>query len=165
MANPDTPAPITDAHTTCLLDVIAGLSCAQIGLPRLFFQSLQQTSLKLAVTPQSRNVNEPVGVSSSHYIAVKVEGVITTTTLLSQPLRIAKAVKLTLASQLLSAKTMHSENGTVKPLESNQTLEQTAEPHNDFFTGQFLLPFAVPGTHQVNTMQSVLNKQYLRTPP
>jgi len=31
----------------------------------------------------------------------------------------------------------------------NQNMEQSVEPHNDFFSAQFLLPFNVPGTHQV----------------
>ncbi len=43
VANPDTPAPVTDAHTTCLLDVVSILASSQIGLPRFFFQSLQNT--------------------------------------------------------------------------------------------------------------------------
>ena len=41
MANPDTPQPVTDTHTTCLLDVVNLLTSCQMGFPRLFFQSLQ----------------------------------------------------------------------------------------------------------------------------
>ena len=43
VASADTPQPITDAHTTCLLDVVSLLISCQMGLPRMFFQSLQQT--------------------------------------------------------------------------------------------------------------------------
>ena len=41
LANPDTPQPVTDTHTTCLLDVVNLLTSCQMGFPRLFFQSLQ----------------------------------------------------------------------------------------------------------------------------
>jgi hypothetical protein len=39
----------------------------------------------------------------------------------------------------------------VKIPESNQTLEQSVVPHNDFFSAQFLIPFAVAGMHSVST--------------
>jgi len=148
MANPDTPQPVTDTHTTCLLDVVNLLASCQMGFPRLFFQSLQQTSLKLAVTPQPRSGNEPIGVSNSQHMAIKIEGVIATATTLKHTLRTVKSLKLTLNSQLQNpaAKVLQTND---KLPDCNQNLEHTVEPHNDFFSTQFLLPFAVPGTHQV----------------
>ena len=65
LSQPDTPPPLTDAHTTCLLDVVNLLATCQMGMPRFFFQSLQQTSLKLAVTPQPRSGNEPIGTATA----------------------------------------------------------------------------------------------------
>ena len=115
-----------------------------MGFPRLFFQSLQQTHLKLAVTPQPRTGNEPIGVSNSQHMAIKVEGVITTNTELPKQLRCVKSLKLILNSTLQTAKVM-----TEKMPDCNQSLEQIVEPHNDFFSTQFLIPFSVPGTHQV----------------
>jgi integrator complex subunit 7 len=148
VANPDTPQPITDAHTTCLLDVTSLLTSCQMGLPRLFYQSLQNTSLKLAVTPQPRLGNEPIGVSNAQHMAIKVEGVITTSSSIEKPLRKVKFIKLTLTSQLLNASAKVIQSGEKLP-DCNQTLEHTAEPHNDFFLAQFLIPFPVAGTHQV----------------
>jgi hypothetical protein len=42
--------PISDRHTQCLLSAVTTLaSSPTAGLPRFFFQSLQTTTLKLAV--------------------------------------------------------------------------------------------------------------------
>ncbi len=58
------------------------------------------------------------------------------------------SIKLVLSSTLQTPK-----QGTdlVKLPESNQTLEQSVVPHNDFFSAQFLIPFAVAGMHSVRT--------------
>ena len=115
------------------------------------FYVFQQTSLKLAVTPQPRSGNEPIGVSNSQHMAIKIEGVIATATTLKHTLRTVKSLKLTLNSQLQNpaAKVLQTND---KLPDCNQNLEHTVEPHNDFFSTQFLLPFAVPGTHQVSNL-------------
>merc|ERR1719318_538023 len=74
-ANP-AAKPISHLHTSCLIEVVGLLVAHPLPYPRFFFQSLQQTKLKLAVTPQPRAVGEPVAVNTSQYLAVKVEGVI-----------------------------------------------------------------------------------------
>ena len=88
------------------------------------------------------------GVSSSQHMAIKVEGVITTTTSLSKPLRTVKSIKLILTSQLQNPSAKALQNNE-KMLDCNQSLEQILEPHNDFFSAQFLIPFPMPRTHQV----------------
>ena len=159
LTRPDTPPPITDAHTTCLLDVVNLLVTCQMGLPRFFFQSLQQTSLKLAVTPQPRSGNEPIGVSNSQHMAIKVEGVITTATSLSKSLRTVKSIKLILTSQLQNPSAKALQNNE-KATDCNQSLEQILEPHNDFFSAQFLIPFSVPGTHQVSREKKIVKLKH-----
>ncbi len=72
------PPPITDAHTDVLHRAAAVLLAAPVRYPRFFFQQLQSTSLKLSVTPQPRAAGEPVTVSASQQLAVKVEGVVAT---------------------------------------------------------------------------------------
>ena len=54
------------------MKVVALVASHQISLPRFFYQALQTTGLKLAVTPQPRSIGEPVPVSSSQQLAVKV---------------------------------------------------------------------------------------------
>ena len=81
-------------------------------------------------------------------MAIKVEGVITTATTLIRQLRSVKSLRLTLTSQLQNPAAKVLQTNEKMP-DCNQMLEHTVEPHNDFFSTQFLLPFAVPGTHQV----------------
>ena len=82
-------------------------------------------------------------------MAIKVEGVITTATASTKQLRSVKSLRLTLNSQLQNPAAKVLQTNEKLP-DCNQTLEHTVEPHNDFFSTQFLLPFAVPGTHQVS---------------
>lgn len=47
-----------------------------LPIPRYFFQVLQSTSVKLAISPQPRVLGEFISVQSGSHLAVKVEGVI-----------------------------------------------------------------------------------------
>ena len=58
------------------MEVVAQITSHPLPYPRFFYQSLQQTKLKLAITPQPRAAGEPVTVDTSQYMAVTVEGVI-----------------------------------------------------------------------------------------
>lgn len=49
---------------------------ASFSIPRFFFQVLQSTSVKLAISPQPRVMGECISVQSGSQLAVKVEGVI-----------------------------------------------------------------------------------------
>ena len=66
------PPPIGDAHTDALQRAAALVLSAPLCYPRFFFQSLQGTSVKLSVTPQPRAQGEPIGVSASQNMAIKV---------------------------------------------------------------------------------------------
>lgn len=52
------------------------LSNASIPIPRYYFQILQSTSVKLAISPQPRVMGEFISVQANSQLAVKVEGVI-----------------------------------------------------------------------------------------
>ena len=113
---------------------------------------MQNTSLKLSVTPQPRSIGEPTGVSTSHQMAIKVEGVVTSSqsSHLDSPFRSVSSVTVTASSQLISLAKSAINNG-------NSTYEgvkmsSTVQPHNDFFQAQFLIQFPVAGSHQVNQM-------------
>lgn len=49
---------------------------ASLPVPRFFFQVMQSTSVKLAISPQPRVLGEFISVQSGSQLAVKVEGVI-----------------------------------------------------------------------------------------
>ncbi|TRY73744.1 hypothetical protein TCAL_00974 [Tigriopus californicus] len=150
--------PITNIHTDCLFQVIALLISSPLGLPRFFFQSLQQTHLKLAVTPQPRSSGEPVGVSTCQQFAIKVEGVIAAAHQTPKPFRTVEFVMISLHSTLVTAN-KSSGLEVRKVSECSQALEEKAVPHNDFFTAQFLVPFAVAGFHLVTIETQLVDSE------
>lgn len=60
----------------CLLKHVEVLAKASLCIPRYFFQTLQSTSVKLAISPQPRVAGEFISVQPGSQLAVKVEGVI-----------------------------------------------------------------------------------------
>jgi len=159
LTGPEAPAPISRSHTACLIKVVELLASEQLCLPRLFFQSLQTTSIKLAVTPQPSNAGEPIAVPSSQHMAIKVEGVITTAG--SADFRKIDSIRLSLSSVLQSPINPTkppdgTADGKVRTSECNQS--QTVVPHNDFFTAQFLVPFPTPGNYLVGVDTRLVDK-------
>lgn len=59
-----------------LKKIVEILANARLPVPRFFFQILQSTSVKLAISPQPRVMGEFISVQSGSQLAVKVEGVI-----------------------------------------------------------------------------------------
>jgi len=160
LANNPSPLakPISHLHTTCLMGVVAKITSHPLPYPRFFFQSLQQTKLKLAITPQPRAAGEPVAVNTSQYMAVKVEGVIQRSGGESvHPREVAGVVvQLNCTMQKVQDKPVKSES---KIENTTTNLEQEVEPHNDFFSSQFLVPFPSPGLYTVNIDTAWKDKQ------
>uniref|UniRef100_A0A182SHY3 Integrator complex subunit 7 n=1 Tax=Anopheles maculatus TaxID=74869 RepID=A0A182SHY3_9DIPT len=67
---------LTHEHTDMMMKQIETVVRSSHCTPRFFFQVLQNTSVKLALTPQSRVPGEPVLVQPNSHLVVKVEGVI-----------------------------------------------------------------------------------------
>lgn len=63
-------------HVELLKTVVEILANASLSYPRFFFQVLQSTSVKLAISPQPRVLGEFISVQSGSQLAVKVEGVL-----------------------------------------------------------------------------------------
>lgn len=59
-----------------LKKIVELLMNASLPVPRFFFQIMQSTSVKLAISPQPRVLGEFISVQSGSQLAVKVEGVI-----------------------------------------------------------------------------------------
>ena len=140
--------PISHLHTSCLTEVVAKITSHPFPYPRFFYQSLQQTKIKLQVTPQSKTSGEPVAVNTSQFLAVKVEGVIQRSpgslTGRDRERKVAGVVVQlgsTIQKQQAESKT---------EVATTTTMEQEVEPHNDFFVSQFLVPFPSPGLYTVN---------------
>lgn len=126
---------ITNRHTEMILNQLEVLLQMPICMPRFFFQVLQNTSIKLSISPQPRVPGDPVVVQPGSSLVVKVEGVIQHYAKTPSLYRSVDSVQLTLTSQLISPKTndFKMPNDTI-------TLTQTVKPHRDFLTGNFMIP-------------------------
>lgn len=143
--------PVSYMHTACLCNAIISLLKVPLSFQRYFFQKLQSTSIKLALSPSPRNPAEPIAVQSNQQLALKVEGVVQHG---SKPglFRRIQSVCLNVSSTLQSK----SGQDYKIPIDSmTNEMEQRVEPHNDYFSTQFLLNFAVLGTHNITVESSV----------
>lgn len=126
---------ISNRHTDIILSQIEILMQSPICVPRFFFQVLQNTTIKLSISPQPRVSGDPVIVQPGSSLVVKVEGVIQHYGKSPNLFRSIDSIQLTLTSQLTSPKT-----NDFKLNNDMITLTQTVKPHRDFLTGSFLLP-------------------------
>lgn len=65
---------ISNRHMDLLLKQIEIAVKAPFCVPRFFFQILQNTSVKLALSPQPRVIGEPIFVQPNSNLVVRVEG-------------------------------------------------------------------------------------------
>ncbi|XP_073484512.1 integrator complex subunit 7 [Aquarana catesbeiana] len=145
--------PVSYLHTTCLCNAVISLLKVPLSFQRYFFQKLQSTSIKLALSPSPRNPTEPIAVQSNQQMALKVEGVVQHG---SKPglFRKIQSVCLNVSSTLQSKPGQDYK----MPLEGIRSeIEQRVEPHNDYFSTQFLLNLSVLGTHQITVESSVVD--------
>ncbi|XP_006888027.1 PREDICTED: integrator complex subunit 7-like isoform X3 [Elephantulus edwardii] len=122
-----------------------------LSFQRYFFQKLQSTSIKLALSPSPRNPAEPIAVQNNQQLALKVEGVVQHG---SKPglFRKIQSVCLNVSSTLQSK----SGQDYKIPIDNmTNEMEQRVEPHNDYFSTQFLLNFTILGTHNITVESSV----------
>ncbi|NXM17311.1 INT7 protein, partial [Ploceus nigricollis] len=141
------------ASNTCLCNAVIALLKVPLSFQRYFFQKLQSTSIKLALSPSPRNPAEPIAVQNNQQLALKVEGVVQHG---SKPglFRKIQSVCLNVSSVLQSK----SGQDYKIPLDNmTNEMEQRVEPHNDYFSTQFLLNFVILGTHNITVESSVID--------
>ncbi|KAF7254146.1 Integrator complex subunit 7 [Varanus komodoensis] len=151
MASRNYPVKETSKHTACLCSAVIALLKVPLSFQRYFFQKLQSTSIKLALSPSPRNPAEPIVVQNNQQLALKVEGVVQHG---SKPglFRKVQSICLNVSSTLQSK----SGQDYKLPLDSlTNEMEQMVEPHNDYFSTQFLLNFIIVGTHSITVESSV----------
>ncbi|XP_073994843.1 integrator complex subunit 7 [Rhodnius prolixus] len=125
---------ITHQHVQCLLEQVEVLVTGPFCLPRYFFQILQSTSVKLAVSPQPRVNGEWITVISGAQLAVKVEGVIQHG---SRPGLFRSVEKVTVS--LVTQPTPRANTNEKVASDVSLSLTQTVIPVRDFFSAQFLV--------------------------
>ncbi|KAJ8391516.1 hypothetical protein AAFF_G00088380 [Aldrovandia affinis] len=145
--------PVSYLHTGCLCDAVIALLKVPLSFQRYFFQKLQSTSIKLALSPSPRSPTEPIPVQNNQQLTLKVEGVVQHG---SAPglFRKIQSVCLNVSSTLQSK----SGQDFKIPLDAKTNeIERRVEPHNDYFSTQFLLNFSILGTHTVTVETSVVD--------
>ncbi|NXC13684.1 INT7 protein, partial [Corythaeola cristata] len=141
------------ASNACLCNAVIALLKVPLSFQRYFFQKLQSTSIKLALSPSPRNPAEPIAVQNNQQLALKVEGVVQHG---SKPglFRKIQSVCLNVSSVLQSK----SGQDYKIPIDNmTNEMEQRVEPHNDYFSTQFLLNFVILGTHNITVESSVID--------
>lgn len=132
-------------HANMLADASKLLISVPLCFPRFFFQTLQQTNIKLAFTPQPKNTcDRAIIVFHETSLALKVEGVIQHG---AKPgiFRRVHSVCLKVTSSLTKPE-MVRPNAKLPTISPNE-ISKTAVPHNDYFSLQFLLSFSYPGLY------------------
>lgn len=144
-----------------LKKIVEILINASVPIPRYFFQILQSTSVKLAISPQPRVLGEFISVQAGSQLAVKVEGVIQHSMKPGRFRRIHNVV-VTVTSQLQPTGAGSKSKDFVLDLlttkEPTSVLTQTVTPHKDFFTLQFLLAFPRGGQYLLVVEASVVDE-------
>lgn len=140
---------ITHTHIQSLKKQASLLVTTPMCFPRYFFQTLQSTTITLAVSPQPRVNGEPITVNMGSNFVVKVEGVVQHGT--KAKFRKVDGIQLTVMSQLVTR------NHDTRPAEGNLMLTQTVKPHKDFFASEFCLSFNQGSQHQVHIEAALID--------
>lgn len=154
IADENTHQTITHKQVELLKKAVEAVVNASLTIPRFFFQVLQSTSIKLAITPQPRVLGEFISVQAGSQLAVKVEGVIQHG-LKPAFFRKVEGIVITVVSQLQG--NAKGKEVDAKNVEATSTLAQTVTPHRDFFTAQFLLAFPRGGQYLLTIEASVVD--------
>ncbi|XP_025207626.1 integrator complex subunit 7 [Melanaphis sacchari] len=140
---------ITHKHIQSLKKQASLLVTTPMCFPRYFFQTLQSTTITLAVSPQPRVNGEPITVNMGSNFVVKVEGVVQHGT--KAKFRKVDGIQLTITSQLVTR------NHETRTTEGNLMLMQTVKPHKDFFASEFCLSFNQGSQHQVHIEAALID--------
>jgi len=143
-------------QTQCLCQAIATQIEMPIPYPAYFFRSLQLTSIKLAVSPSSKSIHEPVHVNLDTQLALKVEGLIEEHGKSGFFRKVHSACITIKVKASGGAKTNSSDTKPKVP--TSITLQDIVQPHNEYFSSQFLVSFNTLGQHEIFIIASVTDK-------
>ncbi|GFY39151.1 integrator complex subunit 7 [Trichonephila inaurata madagascariensis] len=123
-------------------------------LPRFFFQALQSTSIKLAISPQPKTSGEPIIIQNTSQLSIKVEGVVQHG---SRPGLYRKVDKILITVSSQQTRTPQQDSKVFPETFPTTTLSQNVTPHYDYFHAQFLLGFSVAGLHSITIEAAVID--------
>lgn len=155
---------IEETHIRMLEQMSQDLLSVPLSMPRLFFQSVQQISVKLAVSPQPKIPGDLVIVMSSMNFALKVEGVIVTSQQSTTRNRNRSVAKVMLnvttspVSGINNGKTVLMPESFARPVDAGLSVSSVVVPKNEYFSTQFLLHFGSSGIHTITVEASIIDE-------
>lgn len=117
--------------------------------PRYFFQPLQMTQIKLAITPQPSAFSGSLELMLNFNLVLKVEGLI-------QNLSKTKIV-IRKVSKVIVSVTMNSAKVTESSI--NLFFQSITTPRNNYFKTEFLLPLKWSGSFNIEIDASIIDEQ------
>lgn len=137
-----------------LVDLIRSFSASVIRcpfvFPRYFFQPLQSTQIKLAITPQPSGSSGTISLLINQNLVLKVEGLIQN---LSKSLIVIRNIAKILISIALTP-VKQTLNGDM-----NYFVQSIAIPDNNYFKAEFLIPLKYVGSFNVAIEISIIDEQ------
>lgn len=124
------------------------LTCSFV-YPRYFFQPLQKTQIKLAITPSSGSNATPLYVNLNNHFVLKVEGLIQDS---SKPYAIVRKI-----SKIIASVTMNPAKATEH--DSSLFFQSISTPENNYFKSEFLLPLRWSGLFNIDVNISIMDDQ------
>lgn len=158
------------AQTENLLEISGRLLRIPFVVPRYFFQPLQNTVLKLAISPQPKanSMEQSIVIYSNTNFAFKVEGLIKDSRPDGAegrrnrlPIREVNQILIQVTSITKSNLSSLSIFDFAKKADSPQQLQSIAQPHNEYFQEQFLLNLKT-GYHQINVEAFVIDHNHAK---
>lgn len=143
-----------DAKQIKLLNSISeDVLSVPLRVPRLFFQSVQMITVKLAVSPLPKITGEPLILPANNSLALKVEGVIVASQKTRSLTRQVSRVSLNVSSHPILKNGEFGQFG--KAGELNQNCLVT--PFKDYFQNQFLLTLPTSGLHSITVEAAIID--------
>ncbi|CAG0888007.1 unnamed protein product [Cyprideis torosa] len=171
---------VSGADVSCLREIVQRFLQTPVPVPRFFFQTLQQTEVKLSVTPTppplaSGSENAIFHQTSQGLLAVKVEGVIqrgdgteagkTNRKESHQKVSYREVCEVCLEVETHLLQAAPRPKGSVPPPpvkspEGPTKISRRVVPHKDFFSAHFLLSFPQAGLHQLLVTAKIIDEDH-----
>ena len=142
-----------------LQSVSSDLLKVPLCIPRFFFQSIQNTCIKLAISPQPKSPGETLIINTNVNFALRVEGIVINSG--SKIIRKVRKILLSVTTNLISRTSSqfnNNDNIPLKPGYNDLSLQTIVVPYNDYFQSQFLLSLTNPGLYSINIETSIIDK-------
>lgn len=143
-----------------LQSIGADLLAVPLCIPRLFFQSVQSVSVKLAISPQPKNMGELILVPAQTQFALRVEGVIVSGRHRTKMARRVSKIMLHVTSSALSKNAPEASAFTFGKVPPDYSINTNCVvvPKNDYFQSQFLLNLNPSGIHNIMVEAAIIDE-------